>query len=238
VDDASLIEDRFRQVWLWDKDRAKVCSYLKSTTISTPFHPLSRLPSRSYPAFLYRTAKMKPQKNRSSLRGHSAKPYDEPAYQELEFTLSAKRQLSCAECRRLKRRCDRKWPCKSCISRGCASICPDGMLAAGSGSKFILHGSEELHQKISEMSDRISQLEDALSLSTGQSHPLLKSELLRIKLPPDTQNSGIQPDEQEDDKDDELGGVADEMGTLTLSAEGNASYMGRTAKIEVGARAN
>src|ERR1700742_4100521 len=116
---------------------------------------------------------------------------------ELEFTLSAKRQLSCAECRRLKRRCDRQWPCKSCISRGCQSICPSGTLTQGVGGRFILSGSEQLHSKIREMGERIKNLEEALANTwsprngdTGE-HPLLKKELLRIKLPPDVQSAEL-----------------------------------------------
>ncbi|KAI0778884.1 hypothetical protein BD413DRAFT_512605 [Trametes elegans] len=34
--------------------------------------------------------------------------------------------VSCAECRRLKLRCDRKVPCETCTKRGCAALCPDG----------------------------------------------------------------------------------------------------------------
>ncbi|KAF8274307.1 hypothetical protein EI94DRAFT_1714116 [Lactarius quietus] len=39
--------------------------------------------------------------------------------------------VSCAECRRLKLRCDRKVPCETCTKRGCAAICPNGSLATG-----------------------------------------------------------------------------------------------------------
>ncbi|KAJ7046445.1 fungal-specific transcription factor domain-containing protein [Mycena alexandri] len=38
---------------------------------------------------------------------------------------------SCAECRRLKLRCDRVFPCASCIRRGCANLCPLGTLEKG-----------------------------------------------------------------------------------------------------------
>ncbi|KAI1791248.1 hypothetical protein LXA43DRAFT_432665 [Ganoderma leucocontextum] len=34
--------------------------------------------------------------------------------------------VSCAECRRLKLRCDRKVPCETCTKRGCAALCPEG----------------------------------------------------------------------------------------------------------------
>jgi hypothetical protein len=176
---------------------------------------------------------MSTQSRTGGYRGSADHPF-----QELEFTLSAKRQLSCAECRRLKRRCDRQWPCQSCISRGCASICPDGTLAPGGGSKFILHGSEHLHKKIKEMSERITELEGAVAstwTSSGE-HPLLRKELLRIKLPPDTQNvptnSDIPPSDVRDD-DAELGEITHELGTLKLGSEGCMNFMGRTAKIEV-----
>ena len=51
---------------------------------------------------------------------------------------------------------------------------------------FILANTEELHGKIAEMSERIRQLEEALaylhSSSSSEAHPLLRPELLRIKL--------------------------------------------------------
>ncbi|KAF8900215.1 hypothetical protein CPB85DRAFT_1439660 [Mucidula mucida] len=39
--------------------------------------------------------------------------------------------ISCAECRRLKLKCDRVFPCSSCIRRGCANLCPNGTLEKG-----------------------------------------------------------------------------------------------------------
>ncbi|KAK8846529.1 hypothetical protein IAR55_005615 [Kwoniella newhampshirensis] len=38
----------------------------------------------------------------------------------------SKQQLSCAECRRLKLKCDREVPCSNCVRRQCAHLCPDG----------------------------------------------------------------------------------------------------------------
>ncbi|EAL20713.1 hypothetical protein CNBE0780 [Cryptococcus deneoformans B-3501A] len=35
--------------------------------------------------------------------------------------------FSCAECRRLKLKCDRQVPCDNCVKRRCHSICPDGV---------------------------------------------------------------------------------------------------------------
>ncbi|KAF5392796.1 hypothetical protein D9757_001039 [Collybiopsis confluens] len=38
---------------------------------------------------------------------------------------------SCAECRRLKLKCDRVFPCAACIRRGCGNLCPTGTLEKG-----------------------------------------------------------------------------------------------------------
>ncbi|TFK23393.1 hypothetical protein FA15DRAFT_670507 [Coprinopsis marcescibilis] len=95
------------------------------------------------------------------------------------------RKLSCKECRRLKLKCDRVFPCQSCVKRGCGSLCPEGALTSGRGSRFILANTEQLHEKISQLGDRVRQLEDALqsvqSQVSSQPHPLLVPELLKIK---------------------------------------------------------
>ncbi|KAI0917333.1 hypothetical protein AcV5_007828 [Taiwanofungus camphoratus] len=100
-----------------------------------------------------------------------------------------KRPLSCGECRRLKLKCDRVFPCQSCCKRGCAEICPEGALTGGKGSRFILANTEQLHEKIKAMSERIRQLEDALQVlhtqHSTEPHPLLRQELLLIKRSPE-----------------------------------------------------
>ncbi|RXW20115.1 hypothetical protein EST38_g5746 [Candolleomyces aberdarensis] len=92
--------------------------------------------------------------------------------------------------------------------RGCAEICPTGVLVSGKGTRFILANTEQLHGKIHEMSERIRVLEDALGSThrkyeghirscpsqeqyasvddeeaedQAPSHPLLQAELLNIK---------------------------------------------------------
>ncbi|KAF8073426.1 hypothetical protein FPV67DRAFT_1477758 [Lyophyllum atratum] len=99
------------------------------------------------------------------------------------------RKLSCKECRRLKLKCDRVFPCQSCVKRGCGSLCPEGALTSGRGSRFILANTEQLHEKITVLSDRVRDLEDALhalqSTCSNHPHPLLSPELLRIKTSQD-----------------------------------------------------
>ena len=36
------------------------------------------------------------------------------------------REMACAECHRMKVRCDRAVPCSTCVKRGCAVLCPNG----------------------------------------------------------------------------------------------------------------
>ncbi|KAM6493617.1 hypothetical protein JOM56_009978 [Amanita muscaria] len=100
------------------------------------------------------------------------------------------RKLSCKECRRLKLKCDRVFPCQSCVKRGCSSLCPEGALTSGRGSRFILANTEQLHDKIFQLTDRVRQLEDALETlaptsSGNQAHPLLAPELRSIKTSQD-----------------------------------------------------
>ncbi|KAJ3574344.1 hypothetical protein NP233_g1815 [Leucocoprinus birnbaumii] len=100
---------------------------------------------------------------------------------------------SCAECRRLKLRCDKnvnfrrcpmgaEIPCGQCVKRGCGSICPDGVLTPGKNGRLVLAGTEELHDRISHFSSRIRDLEGALqALQTQVSdapHPLLLKDSL------------------------------------------------------------
>ncbi|KAF7422349.1 hypothetical protein PC9H_010505 [Pleurotus ostreatus] len=103
--------------------------------------------------------------------------------------------LSCNECRRLKLKCDRVFPCQSCCKRGCAEICPDGTLTSGRGSRFILANTEQLHEKINQLCDRVKLLEEALEVlqarSSPDTHPLLAPELLRIKSTFSTETEGI-----------------------------------------------
>ncbi|KAG6835911.1 hypothetical protein H0H93_013451, partial [Arthromyces matolae] len=99
------------------------------------------------------------------------------------------RRLSCKECRRLKLKCDRVFPCQSCVKRGCGSLCPEGALTSGRGSRFILANTEQLHEKIAVLGDRVRKLEDALrTLQATHSlhpHPLLSPDLLQIKTSQD-----------------------------------------------------
>ncbi|KAF8190987.1 fungal-specific transcription factor domain-containing protein [Mycena galopus ATCC 62051] len=77
---------------------------------------------------------------------------------------SINKSSSCAECQRLKLRCDKKGPpCGSCISRRCESICPEGtLISTGRGKRSVMSHVPELNTVITAMGQRIQQLQDAL----------------------------------------------------------------------------
>lgn len=61
---------------------------------------------------------------------------------------------SCAECRRLKAKCDRVFPCSNCRRRGCAVVCPDGDLSCMQGKRLVLASTEKLHDRVSHSDSR------------------------------------------------------------------------------------
>ncbi|KAF7370826.1 Fungal-trans domain-containing protein [Mycena sanguinolenta] len=144
-------------------------------------------------------------------------------------------RLSCAECRRLKLRCDRSIPCGSCIKRGCGAICPDGSLTTGQGNRFVLASTQELHEKIAELANRVRELEDALRSShqhlSNEPHPLLSEELLRIKAPLQREVPAFrnQPQGHAIKEEEHNPDVVDAFGSLSITLSGSAKYFGTTA---------
>ncbi|KAI0708422.1 hypothetical protein C8Q76DRAFT_627233 [Earliella scabrosa] len=151
----------------------------------------------------------------------------------------ARGAISCAECRRLKLKCDKTVPCSSCKRRGCASICPNGSLTTGQGTRFILADTDRLHRKIAEMSDRIRQLEDGLAILqssvTREPHPLLAQDLLRIKsgLELHSAAEGVSQDLREQAAEvEEEPAYVEAFGTLAVRDDGAATFYGRSAGSE------
>ncbi|KIY68324.1 hypothetical protein CYLTODRAFT_395596 [Cylindrobasidium torrendii FP15055 ss-10] len=94
------------------------------------------------------------------------------------------------------KKCDRKFPCGSCKKRGCGDICPDGAIALLIHCRFILANTAELHDRISQLSERVRQLEDGLeeasrSDASTQPHPLLAPDLVCIKNTQQSQSLDI-----------------------------------------------
>jgi len=90
--------------------------------------------------------------------------------------------------------------------------------------RFVLADTEELHGQIGQMSQRIRQLEDALSLAhnseiQGDPHPLLRHDLLAVKFA-----SG--PRSVSEDADDQF---TLSFGTLATTDSGGSTYFGVSA---------
>ncbi|KAF9522689.1 fungal-specific transcription factor domain-containing protein [Crepidotus variabilis] len=138
--------------------------------------------------------------------------------------------LSCAECRRLKLKCSRVFPCSNCVKKGCGAICPEASLTTGKGNRFVLANTQELHEKISVLANRVRQLEDGLaqshSLNSSTPHPLLSEDLLQIKRPLERERQDAPS--HEDDKP-EAEDAIDSLGSLSLSTDGRASFFGQAA---------
>ncbi|KZV82070.1 hypothetical protein EXIGLDRAFT_844076 [Exidia glandulosa HHB12029] len=92
-------------------------------------------------------------------------PWLHDAELEAEAQSQSRRATTCAECRRLKLRCDKKVPCATCAKRGCASICPDGTLHKGQviGKRLVLTDARHLYDKIDTMRQRVAALESAIA---------------------------------------------------------------------------
>ncbi|KZP33618.1 hypothetical protein FIBSPDRAFT_916075 [Athelia psychrophila] len=144
----------------------------------------------------------------------------------------ARGEITCAECKRLKLKCDKKLPCSSCVRRGCPTICPQGSLTPGQRSRFVFTDPELLQQKISEMGQRIRQLEDALALLqssiSSEKHALLRDDLLSIKFLPE-----IHQAEEIQSSEDALADTMDAFGTLAIGDSGESKYFGRSGGSEI-----
>ncbi|TEB30149.1 hypothetical protein FA13DRAFT_1733962 [Coprinellus micaceus] len=136
---------------------------------------------------------------------------------------------------RLKLKCDKKIPCSSCTRRGCPSICPNGSLSTGQGTRFVLADTNQLHSKIAEMGHRIRELEDALSIYqssvSSEPHPLLRDDLLGIKFGPERRQTQDEKPISQPPAETAISA----LGTLTIGDRGEAKYFGPSAGSEAGA---
>ncbi|KAF8653676.1 hypothetical protein AX16_003827 [Volvariella volvacea WC 439] len=146
-------------------------------------------------------------------------------------TRRSRGEIACAECRRLKIRCDKNVPCSTCVKRGCAALCPNGTIPPGDGSRFVLAATEHLHQKIARMEARMRSLEDALAIIQGahsdRPHPLLTekfedTEAEEPKLNPVPEEQGSTS----------VNNLADALGTLFIDEHGSARFFGRSGGSE------
>ncbi|KAF8524198.1 fungal-specific transcription factor domain-containing protein [Gautieria morchelliformis] len=141
------------------------------------------------------------------------------------------RRKACGECRRLKLRCEKVFPCESCQKRGCAAICPDGSFMKGTRS--LKTSALKLHEKMSQMSTRIHDLEDALSILqasiSAEPHPLLSNLDTGRPRSPIPVASVHEPNVPSGESPDELTAA---LGSLAIRPFGDSQFHGETASSE------
>jgi hypothetical protein len=97
-----------------------------------------------------------------------------------------------------------------------------------SATRFVLASTQDLHDKINELANRVRELEDGLRISHSQHtqdpHPLLSEDLLRIKAPLQREGLGASSSNPGGDLE---GDVVEAFGTLAISDTGRTSYFGQ-----------
>ncbi|KAF9779278.1 fungal-specific transcription factor domain-containing protein [Thelephora terrestris] len=112
--------------------------------------------------------------------------------------LRSRGEISCAECRRCRVKCDRKVPCGACTRKKCALLCPNDVLTGTSteedqSSEPLMGKIEELQKTISDMTARTQELEQALAL-TRMSGDLCRMSAGIIHPPEASQSSTVSKD--------------------------------------------
>ena len=110
------------------------------------------------------------------------------------------------------------------------SIAPTLTTFSLSAPRFVLASTQDLHEKINQLANRVRELEDALrashALHSLEPHPLLSEELLRIKAPIQRENlinTGAANGTNEEPGAD----VVDSFGSLAISDTGRTNYFGQ-----------
>lgn len=124
------------------------------------------------------------------------------------------------------------------MSQWCVSLihCPSmptasstGSLSTGQGTRFVLAATEHLHLRMAKMSERIRQLEGALSelqvQHSTEPHPLLRSDLLGASHPDDDVGPPSADDPAVVERTPEL---VEALGTLSISDSGASRFFGPT----------
>ncbi|GAA5967730.1 hypothetical protein JCM11641_005747 [Rhodosporidiobolus odoratus] len=174
----------------------------------------------------------------SSARGTSQTPETGAATKK-----SRQRQaLSCQECRRLKLKCDRTWPCSSCRKRGCSDICPTGVskppgkavrVAAEFGA--LLRRVDELESLVRDLGGaaRIPpalNLEEATKRSTTVTKDLEREIEGKREEDSGEEYEGREQEEEDVKPDDEaLRSVLVGVGSLSIGESGRTRFLGPAA---------
>ncbi|KAG1737479.1 uncharacterized protein EDB91DRAFT_1055029 [Suillus paluster] len=133
----------------------------------------------------------------------------------------ARGEIACAECRRLKARCDRQVPCSTCVKRGCSMLCPNGTMPPGKGSRFVGVAEDYLRNKATKLEERMRSLEDALAIlqvnTSTPPHPLLAK-----RWSTEEPDHGRNVDTTSTTAEFNLHGLIDALGSLHLEGDSHS----------------
>ncbi|KAJ7171320.1 fungal-specific transcription factor domain-containing protein [Mycena filopes] len=125
-------------------------------------------------------------------------------------------QAPCAECKRLKLRCDKRIPCASCVRRGCDKTCPTGSyLPTGRGKRAVPTEASRLKATLAAMEERRRELESTITKASN--YYLDTCPHLGLTVP---------------GKRDPGETLADRLGALSVDDTGVTQYFGPTAGTE------
>ncbi|KAF6742024.1 hypothetical protein DFP72DRAFT_940614 [Ephemerocybe angulata] len=143
-------------------------------------------------------------------------------------------EIACAECRRLKIKCDRVVPCSTCVKRGCAALCPNGTIPPGEGSRFVLAATDHLREKISQLEARMHGLEDALAVANApysvDPHPLLVRNDDHSPVDDEGFRQASNPNAGNSPRNSP--GLGEPMGTILVDGKGGSRFFGPSGGSE------
>jgi hypothetical protein len=103
-----------------------------------------------------------------------------------------------------------------------------GCSRSSRATRFVLASTQDLHEKIQELSTRVRELEEGLRAShathSQDTHPLLSEDLLRIKAPLQRENLSTITNGNGDEPGAD---IVDSFGSLSISDTGRTNYFGQ-----------
>jgi hypothetical protein len=97
----------------------------------------------------------------------------------------------------------------------------------------VLASTQELHEKIHELANRVRELEDALRSDHAQlsneQHPLLSEDLLKIKAPLQRDIHSLRTNSDPQKEEESNPDVVDAFGSLSISLSGKTKFFGQIA---------
>ncbi|TRM67025.1 hypothetical protein BD626DRAFT_396566 [Schizophyllum amplum] len=146
-------------------------------------------------------------------------------------------EIACAECRRLKVKCDRTIPCSTCVKRGCAALCPNGTIPPGEGSRFVLAATDHLETRRATMEARMHALEDALAIlhstQSDHTHPLLQEAFEDDAFEPSPEDIAAEQEATGTPRIEEAQQPTRSVGALHMDELGSSRFYGPSGGSEV-----